>query len=57
MDSDYVGNLDNRKSTSGYVLMHSRRALSWRSKLQDYMALSMREAEYIPACEAVKEAI
>ena len=29
-DSDYTGNLDNRKSTSGYVFMHAGRVISWR---------------------------
>ena len=53
-DSNYVGNLDNRKSTSGYVFMHTGGAISWRSKLQDCTALSMTEAK---ASKAAKEAI
>ena len=56
-DSDYAGNPDNRKSTSGYVFMHAGGAISWRSKLQDCTALSTTEAEYIAASEAAKEAI
>ncbi|RVW50977.1 Retrovirus-related Pol polyprotein from transposon RE1 [Vitis vinifera] len=33
-DSDYAGDLDDRKSTSGYVLMMGTRAVSWSSKKQ-----------------------
>ena len=32
-DSDYAGNTDNRKSTSGYVFTYGGGAISWRSKL------------------------
>jgi hypothetical protein len=53
----YVGNPDNRKSTSGYVFMHAGGAISWRSKLQDCTTFSMTEAEYIAASKVAKEAI
>ena len=39
-DSDYAGNTDNRKSTSGYVFTYGGGAISWRSKLQECTALS-----------------
>ncbi|MCO5586618.1 hypothetical protein L7F22_040559 [Adiantum nelumboides] len=32
-DSDYAGNLDNRRSTSGYVFTLAGGAMSWRSRL------------------------
>ncbi|XP_068638373.1 uncharacterized mitochondrial protein AtMg00810-like [Aristolochia californica] len=32
IDSDYVGDSDDRKSTSGYVFMMGTRAVSWSSK-------------------------
>lgn len=32
MDSDYAGDLDDRKSTSGYVFLLSSDAISWSSK-------------------------
>ena len=56
-DSDYVGSLDNRKLTSGYVFNYGGDAISWRSKLQDFTALWTTEAEYIATSEAADEAI
>ena len=53
MDSDYVGNQDNRKSTFGYVFTYGGGAISWKSKLQECTALSTTEAKYIAASEAI----
>ncbi|RVW11901.1 Retrovirus-related Pol polyprotein from transposon TNT 1-94 [Vitis vinifera] len=54
-DSDMVGDVDNRRSTSGYLMTFSRGAVSWQSRLQKCVALSTIEAEYIAAAEACKE--
>ncbi|CAL5395059.1 unnamed protein product [Camellia sinensis] len=54
-DSDMAGDLDGRKSTSGFLFTFAGGAVSWQSKLQNYVALSTTEAEYITAAEAVKE--
>ena len=56
-DSDYARNSDNRKSMLGYVFTYRCGSILWRLKLQDYMTLSMIEAEYIATSEATKEAI
>lgn len=48
-DSDYVGDLDYRKSTSGYVFMLGSGAVSWSSRKQEIVTLSTTEAEYIAA--------
>lgn len=56
-DADMAGDLDNRKSTSGYLFTFSGGAISWQSKLQKCVALSTTEAEYIAAVEAGKEMI
>jgi hypothetical protein len=54
-DADMAGDLDGRKSTSGYLFTFAGGAVSWQSKLQKCVALSTTEAEYIAATEACKE--
>ena len=56
-DSDYAGDLDKRRSTTGYVFTLAKAPVSWKSTLQSTVALSMTEAEYMAITEAVKEAI
>ncbi len=56
-DSDYAGLVDGRKSTGGYIFMLSGGPLFHQSKLQNTVALSSTEAEYMAACEAGKEAL
>eukprot|EP00253_Pinus_taeda_P018477 PITA_18477 len=51
------GDLDKRRSTSRYVFTLAGGAISWMSKLQNIVALSTIEAEYITASHACKEAI
>ncbi|PNX79687.1 copia-type polyprotein, partial [Trifolium pratense] len=48
-DSDYAGDLDDMKSTSGYVFMLGTGAISWSSKKQPIVTLSTTEAEYVAA--------
>ena len=40
VDSDYAGDLDMRRSTTGYVFTMARGPVSWRSTLQSTVALS-----------------
>ena len=54
-DADMAGDVDHRKSTSGYLLTFAGGAISWQSKLQKCVALSTTEAEYIAVTEACKE--
>jgi hypothetical protein len=56
-DSDWAGNLDSRKSTSGYVFILFGGATSWKSSRQSIVAMSSTEAEYIACSEAAKEAL
>ena len=56
-DSDMAGDLDNSKSTTGYLFTFSGGAISWQSKLQKCVALSRTEVEYIAVTEAGKEII
>jgi hypothetical protein len=57
VDSDFAGDLDKRRSTSGYVFTLAGGAISWMSKLQNIVALSTTEAEYVAASHACKEAV
>ena len=54
-DSEMAGDVDTRKSTTGYLVTHSGGAVSWQSRLQKCVALSSTEAEYIAITEASKE--
>ena len=44
VDEDWAGDLDGRKSTSGYLFTFVGGAISWQSKLQKFVALSKIEA-------------
>ncbi|CAL9007073.1 unnamed protein product, partial [Prunus brigantina] len=57
VDSDYAGDLDKRRSTTGFVFSIAGGPVSWRSILQSTVALSTTEAEYMAVTEAIKEAI
>jgi hypothetical protein len=57
VDADLGGDVDGRKSTSGYVFTFGNTAISWMSRLQKCVALSTTEAEYIAISEAGKEMV
>ncbi|XP_058110873.1 secreted RxLR effector protein 161-like [Magnolia sinica] len=46
-DSDCAGDLDDKKSTSGYVFMMGLGAISWSLKKQSIITLSTTEAEFV----------
>eukprot|EP00965_Chrysotila_dentata_P029530 981596-Pleurochrysis_carterae.AAC.1 len=52
-DSDWA----TRHSTTGYVFIYNRAAISWASKKQASVSLSSCEAEIVAASEATKEAV
>ena len=56
-DADWAGDLNDRKSTSGYVFKMSGAAITWMSKKQTCVALSTAEAEYMALSMATQEAI
>jgi hypothetical protein len=56
-DSDWAGDHDTRRSTSGYVFNVGSAAISWSAKRQPTVSLSSCEAEYIGQTNATKEAI
>ncbi len=57
MDANWVGNVSDRRSTSGFMFSFGSGAISWNSKKQPIVVLSSMEAEYrsatIVACELV----
>ncbi|KAG7003598.1 Retrovirus-related Pol polyprotein from transposon TNT [Fusarium oxysporum f. sp. conglutinans] len=56
-DSDWAGDLETRRSTSGYVFNLGTGAISWSSKRQRTVALASCEAEYMGQTAAAKEAV
>ena len=58
-DADWAGNIDDRKSMSGYVFKIQKNggAISWRSQKQAAVALSSTEAEYVALAVASQEAV
>jgi hypothetical protein len=56
-DSDYAGDEEDSKSTSGYVFLLSSGAVSWMSKKQPIVALSTTEAEFVAAAASACQAV
>ncbi|WVZ07203.1 hypothetical protein V8G54_020549 [Vigna mungo] len=56
-DSDYVGCVDSRKSTFGYVYLLAGGAISWKSAKQSFIATSTMEAEFVACFEATVHAL
>lgn len=56
-DADWAGDVDDRKSTSGYIYKFQSGCISWNSKKQQTTALSTTEAEYMALSAASQEAI
>jgi hypothetical protein len=57
VDADYARNLDDRRSTTGYVFTFTGGPICWRSMIQFIVAMSTTEVEYMAGAEAVKEAL
>ena len=57
LDADFAGDIDNRKSTTGFVFTLGGTAISWTSNLQKIFTLSTIEAKYVAATEVGNEMI
>lgn len=57
VDYDLGGDLDKWRSTTGYVCTFAGAAISWVSKLQQSVALSSAEAEYMALSGGAREMI
>lgn len=56
-DSDWVGLVDDMKSTSGYYFSIGSRRCSWCSKKHDIVAWSTVEVEFIAKIVAISQAL
>ncbi len=56
-DADWGGDINDRKSTAGYIFKLNCGAVSWRNKKQTCVALSTAEAEYVALSAAAQEAL
>lgn len=54
-DSDWAGDLNDRRSTCGYIFTMCGGPISWNSKKQQTVALSTTEAEYMGVTHAAQE--
>lgn len=55
--ADFAGDLDIRRSTSGFRFRYHGAVVSWCRKSQRTVALSEAEAEYVTASGASREAL
>ena len=54
-DSDWAGNLESWRSTSGYSIFMGNDMVSWRSHRQPTVALSSTEAKYMSMCNCAQQ--
>ncbi|XP_065635657.1 LRR receptor-like serine/threonine-protein kinase HSL2 [Quercus suber] len=57
VNTDFTGDIDSRKSTTGFVFTLGGTTLSWASNPQKIVTLSTTEAKYVATIEAGKEMI
>jgi hypothetical protein len=56
-DSDYAHDKETRRSIGGFISLYHSHPISWQSKRQGLVSLSVTEAEFYALTEAVREAI
>jgi hypothetical protein len=57
IDTDWASDINDQKSTSGFLCMLASGTVSWGSKKQGSVALSSTKAKYITTAHAAKEII
>lgn len=57
VDADFAGDVETRRSTSGYVFELVNGPVTWSSQRQKLVTLSTTESEYVAAATAAREAI
>ena len=56
-DADWGGDLDTRRSTTGYLFKVYGGVVAWKSRRQPTVALSTTEAEYMASADATRQAV
>ena len=56
-DTDFAGDMQTRKSTSGYVFLYCNGPISWCAQRQKIVTLSSTAAEYVSASAATREIV
>lgn len=56
-DADWGGDVESRKSTSGFIAFYGGNPVSWLSKKQSCVALSTMEAEYYAASTGAQDLV
>lgn len=56
-DADFAGDLDTRRSTTGYILLLNGGPVAWGSKRQKCVTISTTESEYVAICETAKKVV
>ena len=57
VDANHAGDLDDKRSTTGYVFTLGGGPICWKSMIQSLVALSTTESEYMAIVEAAKESL
>ena len=56
-DADWASQLDDRKSTSGMVLMFNGTCITWWSRVIQLVACSSQDAEFMALSDASREVV
>ena len=57
VDANYERDLDDKRSTTGYVFKLGRGPICWKSMVQSLVALSTTKSEYMVVAEVANEAM
>lgn len=56
-NADFAGDVDTRRSTTGFMFKLGTGITSWASELQKSVALSTSESEYVASSQAIRELV
>ena len=57
VDANWAGDVETRRSTTGFIILCAGAAVSWTSRRQPTVATSTTEAEYMSVSEVVRQVI